>query len=67
MVTLLLVTGWPHLPGTQTYLIKLKASDTLEKLRTYLRSYRDGDDNFEVVRTYPFQVSYRNLYAYTLY
>lgn len=42
--------------GSQTYLIKLKASDNLEKLRTYLRSYRDGDDNFEVVRSYPYQV-----------
>ncbi|KAF2363591.1 UBX domain [Trinorchestia longiramus] len=46
--------------GTQTYLIKLKANDTLEKLRAYLRSYRDGDDNFEVVRSFPLQVLDQN-------
>ncbi|KAK3866107.1 hypothetical protein Pcinc_028337 [Petrolisthes cinctipes] len=42
--------------GTETYLIKLKASDTLNTLRSYLRSYRGDHEEFEIVRTYPYQV-----------
>ncbi|XP_069952598.1 uncharacterized protein [Cherax quadricarinatus] len=42
--------------GTETYLIKLKASDTLNTLRSYLRSYRGDHEEFDIVRTYPYQV-----------
>ncbi|KAG7153986.1 uncharacterized protein LOC121856840, partial [Homarus americanus] len=41
---------------TETYLIKLKASDTLATLRSYLRSYRGDHEEFDIVRTYPYQV-----------
>ncbi|XP_050717643.1 uncharacterized protein LOC126999281 [Eriocheir sinensis] len=42
--------------GSETYLIKLKASDTLQTLRSYLRSYRGDNEDFLIVRTYPYQV-----------
>nr|XP_045595894.1 uncharacterized protein LOC123756695 isoform X1 [Procambarus clarkii] len=42
--------------GTETYLIKLKASDTLSTLRSYLRSYRGDHEEFDIVKTYPYKV-----------
>lgn len=42
--------------GSETYLIKLKASDTLNTLRSYLKSYRGDNEDFLIVRTYPYQV-----------
>lgn len=43
--------------GSETYLIKLKSSDTLEALRAYLKSYQGTDQEFDIVRPYPHEVS----------